>query len=268
MSPRHRGAIPIIQSILVPVDLSEGADRALPVAAALARQLHVPLRSVTVTSPGIRPTADEAEVRRHAQRAGVVLDGVRLSYDEDVTGGILAQRDADQALLCCATHARNRLVDALVGGSVSDDVSDRCPEPVVLVGPGVRAEPPFSHVTCLLVVVDDQAVADGIVAVAREWATALAVEVHVLEVIGEVPARGIRSEHTAAQRATAALTEHDLDVGWELVHDEHPADAILGHADGLDRPLLVLPHRRSTDRLTTAVVRHAACPVLPSPPLR
>jgi nucleotide-binding universal stress UspA family protein len=263
VSPRHRGAIPIIQSILVPVDLSEDADRALPVAAALARQMPVPLRSVTVTSPGIRPTADEAEVRQHARRAGVVLDGVRLSYDEDVTGGILAQRDADQALLCCATHARNRLVDALVGGSVSDDVSDRCPEPVVLVGPGVRAEPPFSHVTCLP---PGGGRRPGRRRRHRGGRPGVG---HGLGGGGARPRgdrRGARPRDP--QRATAAFTEHDLDVGSELVHDEHPADAILGHADGLDRPLLVLPPRPSTDRLTTDVVRHAGCPVLAVPPLR
>ena len=46
-------------------------------------------------------------------------------------------------------------------------------------------------------------------------------------------------------------------MAWEVVQDEHPADAVLGHAGGLAGPLLMLLHRSDTYRLTTLVVHGA-----------
>ncbi len=93
--------------VLVPLDLGREADRALPVGAALARRLCIDLDVACVTSPHLNPLEEEAEIRRHAQSLDVEVDRVLLAYDEDAVEGLLAERDATDGLLCCATHARH-----------------------------------------------------------------------------------------------------------------------------------------------------------------
>jgi hypothetical protein len=74
-------------SVLVPLDLGFDADRALPVAAALARRIGAGVEAVCLTSPGIPRQRDVAEVQAHAHRLGVDVDTVHILHDHDVAGG-------------------------------------------------------------------------------------------------------------------------------------------------------------------------------------
>lgn len=166
----------------MPLDFGDPADRALPVAAALAEQLGARLGVVVVTSPGLDPTIDRGEVRWHARRAGCQLDDVVLRSDDDVVGGILAAAVSPDALLCLATSARGGVVD-LVARSVSEGVMCLAERPVLAVGPAVAIDDPgpVEHLLCCID--EDPALADHLLEVTAAWAAALDCVPHLVRVV-------------------------------------------------------------------------------------
>ncbi|MFP3901290.1 MAG: universal stress protein [Acidimicrobiia bacterium] len=121
--------------VVVPVDGSPFAERALPVAAWVARALGGGTYLVQVV-----PSDDEAEpviryldsaARRHGVTSWDVLRGDDVS---EAIAGILT--DDEPGLPCLATHGRDR--SAAVLGSVAEAVVERVAVPVVLAGPRSR----------------------------------------------------------------------------------------------------------------------------------
>ncbi len=133
-----------MRTILVPLDGSTLAERALPFAEVLARasgaRLVLPRASLVRHRPEpateeARIAADErAELDRHVAllgERGVVAEGV-LRFDE-AAEAIVAEavgREAD--LIVMATHGRSGL-GRLVFGSTAEAVLRRSPAPVLLI---------------------------------------------------------------------------------------------------------------------------------------
>ena len=122
-------------TILVPLDGSELAERALPYAVTLARQYGSTVLLLEVADHR-HPAADaEVYLRRWAERLAVVC-GVAAAHD--VAAGQAGPSIVDEAaqrgvdLIVMATHARTG-VERMVMGSVADYVLHHAGAPVLLV---------------------------------------------------------------------------------------------------------------------------------------
>ena len=125
-----------VDTILVPLDGSRLAKRALPVAAEFARRLGADLHLLTAVETEddrIRAAAQLAAVRTRS--LGTVQRSVVVSRDP--AGAIHETlRRLGRAVACMATHGRGR--SAALIGSVATEVVARGHDPLVLVGPASR----------------------------------------------------------------------------------------------------------------------------------
>jgi nucleotide-binding universal stress UspA family protein len=124
-----------LRRIVVPVDGSPFAERALPVETWIAQALATPIHLVEmVTRPaGTEPAIHylDSLARRYAAPSWDVAPG------DDPAAVIIAATDADPpSVACLATHGRDR--SATILGSVAASVLDRTTDPVMLVGPEAR----------------------------------------------------------------------------------------------------------------------------------
>lgn len=132
----ERGAPVAISRIVVPLDGSALAERALPIAASLASILGVPVRLLRVVDPGAPESAGQVEAQQalDAQAQTLSDDGLEASA-VILTGppaqallGALAPTD----LVVMTTRGRGGLSRWLLG-SVADRIVREAPAPVLLV---------------------------------------------------------------------------------------------------------------------------------------
>src|SRR5579871_752888 len=134
MPPATRSFAPEFRHLLVPLDGSEGAARALPVARALAGRLGAEIHTVSVA------TAPEhaGELRDHAAKllgTDPADERVHVVVGDDPARTIRAQAATlAPCLVCMATHGRARVPEAVIG-SVARNVVAASAQPVVTVGP-------------------------------------------------------------------------------------------------------------------------------------
>jgi len=138
-------------SVLVPLDGSELAERALAPAGSLATRFGAELHIVTA-----RVGRDESWwYQRYVDEVCERVPGVtsHLSDVPDVAAAIVsAARATDPCLVCMATHGRSRT--AAIVGSTFSAVAARTAGPLVAVGPSVvpagdEPEPDDRIVVCL-----------------------------------------------------------------------------------------------------------------------
>jgi nucleotide-binding universal stress UspA family protein len=253
-------------TILVPLDFSEEADRALPIARALADASGHRLEVIVVSGCPPQADSDAGEVAWHARNIRVGVDAIHVDTGEDVPGGILAEADLRNATLCVATHVRGPAAD-LVMHSVANELIRR-DGPIVLVGP--RLPPTRRRVANVLACVDGSPSSAGIVPAVAAWATAMDVKARVVEAVraADAPSAG----HSAAE-ACAALQGAGVDAHWDVVEADHPANGLLLAAAEMDAPLVAIGrrrHRRGVGHpplgaVARELVRHSPDPVLVVP---
>jgi len=168
--------------VVVPVDGSPFAERALPVAAWAAHALGAEIHLIDVVS-GERDTASAVRyldglARRYAVSSWDVARG------DDVGDTIVAAtRGEPPGLACLATHGRDRRATVL--GSTAVAVLDRVTDPVMLVGP--QARPPRAGDAPVVVAVDGGATDHAHVDIARGWAPRLGNRLVIATVAEPVP---------------------------------------------------------------------------------
>jgi len=256
------------QSVLVPLDLGREADRALPVAASLARRLGGRLDVVSVTSPGIDPVHDMLEVRGHARTMGVDISEINVRYDDDLVGGVLRMAAEDDAVLCCATHARGRLGE-LLSRSVSADLIRRSANALVLVGPEVVIDPRPTF-TEIVACVHGSRMTPRVVSTAAAWSRMLDAKVRLLDVVDGQADMPDAWERT--KRLATTLTHLGVEMMPEVLAADDPAEAILHTAGYLGGPLLIVgahdnagADHPALGRVSLGVVRRSRYPVLVVP---
>lgn len=231
-----------IQRVLVPLDLTGEADRALHPAIAVAGRLRAPL-----TLFGWHWDYGEvAAMSRHMQQTleDLGVDGrveARCSPERSAAGPLLsAARAVRNTLICMATHARTGVGEALLG-SVAEQVLHTVHDPVLLVGPHADPTPPDLRgpvVACL----DGSRRSEQIVPVAEAWADALGVGLELVTSLDpDVGAgEGHREPPDVVEAGYVATVARRAGATWEVLHGDHPARAVAHHTQARAASMVVV----------------------------
>ena len=268
-------------TIIVPLDGSESAERALPVAGLIARRVAGSTVLVASREAGMPHDLEEYLVHQ-AKRFG--LHGKHAAFE---TGGAaeaistVVTNHADPLIVMSSRGPR--AIDEMIVGSVTSEVLHRVDCPLLLLGPHVGhseglpdAAPEYST---LLLCVDGSTTAEAAVAVARRWAADLNLTAWVIQVLepskgskgqkGDLLSHEFVNEAAYVARTAQGFERAGIETGYDVLHDSHPAAAIVRKAEELPNPIIAMAThgRTGLSRITMgsvamAVVRHATCPVL------
>jgi len=227
------------RTVVVPLDGSDLAARALPVGVELASGLGADVLLMTTTQTRradrmVRPVwLDEAA-------ASVTGPGVATCFvDEHPADAAIRSvaAEASDAAICMATHGRGALGTAILG-SVARDVVRTVSCPVVLVGPhaGDRSGLDRPMIVCH----DGSDAAGAIVPIAGEWARALGLPVVVVHVFHPLDLESARAPAATVEPAVEALRRSVDDVDLRVFRDSFPVGVILDLARSLPASLVAL----------------------------
>jgi nucleotide-binding universal stress UspA family protein len=253
--------------ILVPLDGSTAAERALAPALELVRLTGVPLRVLSRALP------DEKEMLTKylagiADRHAAVTDIETEIVDRESIPDAIADGLEPETLVCMSSHGRGGLA-RVVMGSVAEALLRTLDRPVLVVGPHVAEDARFAGrvVACI----DGSRESERTIEPARQWAAALGLPLWLIEV-GDpgVPTERVTDGDTFESAHVTGLAARMGGIeGWDVLHDKHPAHALVEMAATEPTALLVTATHGRTgwDRLrlgsvTTATVHDSTVPVL------
>ena len=206
-----------VRHVLVPLDGSEFALRALPTARALAEYLGAEVQTVSVAGPddaaGLRAlVAGALGVEVGDERALVVIEGDPAE--------VIARRaqELGPCVVCLSTHGRGRLSGAIVG-SVARSVLQRSPDPIVALGPMAdnpgwtprpRSWPEPLTIRRLVACVDGSDTSEQVLPIAAAWAAALGMSMTIVTVADDA-APPIREERQPSRYGTHPDAEHYIE---------------------------------------------------------
>jgi nucleotide-binding universal stress UspA family protein len=256
--------------IVVPLDGSPAAARALVPALDLARRTGAPVCLLSRCFPDERETVAEylGELAgRHAGEAAIET----LVVDRDSIPDAIREGLGPGSLVCMSSHGRGGIARAVLG-SIAEALLRMLDRPALVVGPHATA-PPFAGrvVACI----DGSPASACTIGPAGLWAAVLGHPLWLLQVAepprwedDELPRDTVESAHLAlVARGSPA-------VGWDVLHHKDPSRALVdvttdaSPATGL---LVVASHGRTgwhrlhLGSVTAAVVHGAAVPVLVIP---
>jgi nucleotide-binding universal stress UspA family protein len=259
-------------SIVVAIDPLGSGDRALPVAAALARRAGVELQIALVSGAGLDAGPDVWELGRRARGQGIDRWTPVMLNAED-PGRALTSYVAERpgALLVMATNAKTP-VSQLLLGSVSEAVLAHHSSPVLLVGRHVPASWSLGDAT-LVAGVDSSELAEILVPAISAWTESFSAAspwlVQVLPKNAPVFAGDVRPSNHVHAVATR-MAGKGITAEFEAVPGD-PVHALVDFARSIGASALATAstawvgehiHWRSTTR---NLVRHAPLPVLVVP---
>jgi nucleotide-binding universal stress UspA family protein len=260
----------IPDTLVVPLDGSDLAARAVGVADALAERIKAGVVLLTVTDDEHRAElASYLDVTAgFATHVGVETEVVVADDPAEAISDALVTSAG--RLACMTTHGRGRVRWA-VAGSVAEAVIRDSRRPLLLVGPHGRSpwSEPLGHVVAC---VDGSAASPGVVAAACEWAGALGTELtlaavgHPLDPDAKSHSDDLFGEHEDVVR-DAGVPFHT-----RYVRSSYPVGALLDVAGEPPAALMVMgTHGRTglarvaLGSVTMGVVNLSTCPVLVTP---
>jgi nucleotide-binding universal stress UspA family protein len=270
------GPEPAVDTVVVPLDGSFEAARALVPAQALARRVDARILLLTTHWEDGMGAAQE-HLDRHAERLRVPAD-TEVAHDRGAAEAIGMWADSRRAIVCMSTHGHSGLNEVALGG-VAEAVTRAARRPVLLVGP--HADPDVAiDDGPVLVGVDGSEMAEASLPTAAHWASMLGAEVLIVEV--RPAGRAIVEEPRAAESAYVRDLARRLRAGdeprvpsepaWAVLHALDPADALVAEARRARAGLVALTsHGRSglsrvvLGSVVGRVVRHCTTPVLVTP---
>jgi nucleotide-binding universal stress UspA family protein len=259
----------ISRTVIVPLDGSEFAERALCVADPLADRLGMGIRLLTTAWDGEHLEPEHYLERVAANRTGAVE--VEVIHDRGAADAItLAAGTEPGGVVCMTTHGRGRVRWALLG-SVAETVLGATTHPTILVGRRCRADW-LDHGEGIVVAVDGSHASVASVPTACEWAAALDLDVWLVMVLH--PLDVAAAEHAprvleplAEQVRARGLTAHPL-----VARGTFAAGAFVDAAESVPAAMVVTATEARTgiDRavlgsFTMATVGLVQCPVLTVP---
>jgi nucleotide-binding universal stress UspA family protein len=267
-------------NVLVPLDGSELAERALDPAAAIARRMNVPIVLYSQADQEGRAADREGYLEEVVAR----LEGVQTSVHGDVApspalGIEQLASGLERPLVCMSSHGRGGLGEALLG-SVAEETLRRVRAPVVLIGPACRAE--RSPVEGPLVAsVDGSKVSEAILEPAQSWAAACDMPMFLVQVVSddwesEVAAAGVDPgdvrEDSYLRGIARRIKDQPSQVNWDVLRHrdpKQPADKLVAYLAEKEVGLMTMStHGRTGLRrlvigsVAMRVVHQSPCPVL------
>jgi nucleotide-binding universal stress UspA family protein len=257
--------------ILVPLDGSPEAERAMQPALELVRRTGAPLRVLSRVLSDDKETL-AAYLAGVADRCSGVTDVETQVVDRESIPDAIAEGVGPGTLVCMSSHGRGGLARAVMG-SIAEAFLRMHDRPTLVVGPHVAEGTVFDGriVAC----VDGSAESEQTLEPAKRWSAALGLPLWLVEVCepthGERATRGEALESVSAGRIAQRMGEVQC---WDVLYDWHAADALIDLAASSVVPtaLLVLATHGRTgwDRLrlgsvTSATVQGATVPVLVVP---
>lgn len=262
------------KTIIVPLDGSEFAERALAPAAALAERTGAEIIVMTSQIGGVvvEPKHYLADAATEAGISGA--DVIVISDRSFVTGLKVIVADAIDPLVCMSTHGHSGLVEAVLGSKAGEAIRE-LRAPLLLVGPKVDSGV-ATRFDSVVVCTDGTPTSRTIVPEVSNWIRQLRLRAWVVQVLdakarhtpeaaGEEPA----VEVAADALAESLLTRDGAGINWDVLHSDHIADAIVDYADGVPASLIAMAThgrtglaRLALGSIAAAVVHDAPCPVL------
>lgn len=270
--------VPMIEpgvGVVVPLDESDNAERALGPAADLAARVGGRVHLVSV----VENDWEAVDTKRYLERvaAALVEQGAEVSVGvtvgPDPVAGILAAVP-EVGVLCLATGSRIHLHDSYIG-SVAEEVVRRSGRATVLVGPHVEAGQGF-EVDGLVVPVDGSTLATEALAEASGWAEVLGLPLRVLGVVSTADevnmelAMGAVADQVEAGYLERLVSDHvgpRVDVTQQVAHGDDAAAAIVDAIGDRSIAVLATHGRSGLERIargsvTADVVRRSTTPVV------
>ena len=252
------------KTLVVPLDGSEYAERALPVAEAIVRRIGGGLLLVSAQYHGpLEPRAYLEERAALHDSCPVEVLATKETYPARMIAEVVGA--GDDRTVCMTTHGRGRFRWAALG-SVAEDVIRSGDRPVVLVGRHCRADflDRSSHLVACSDGGDDS---DDLAGAAKAWAAVLGLDVRVVMVIHPLDVES--AEHPGALGAMAARFGGSLPSDATMIRSSFPSGALADYADELPAAILAMNcHARSglarfaLGSTTMSVLHLASCPLL------
>lgn len=233
-------SVPLPRTVLVPLDGSAFAERAIGPATVLAKRLGVDVGVVQVVEH--EKDADDAYLTKVVREHGLAWHHVAV--DDDVAGAIVAVADARDAAVCMATHGHGRA--AAVIGSTAEALLARSEEPIVAVGRGVDTQR-IRRIDRIVVTLDGSEEAEAVCKPAIAWARQLGLVVNLITVVGE-PMTALRDDEPP--RRAFGLSDPEAYIASALERHQTEGVDIVGEvltdpispASGLATLLRDVPH--------------------------
>lgn len=261
-----------MQHLIVPIDGSDHALRAVDVAAALARRCDARIDIVEVVPD---PDAVAPAERDLATAAGrIASTDLQIDTSTELSGGTVADGivqvldRSPEATIVMTSHGRGR--SAAVLGSVTDDLLRREFGPLVVVGHGVDTTS-LDLAGPIIVTVDGSELSEAALPVAAAWAIELGVSPWIVEVANpDVPVAPDLVETSYPARLARHLRRSSgHQTEYDVLHGHDVPAAVASYAESRRASFVVATtHGRSgMQRLTlgstaAGIVRHASCPVV------
>jgi len=258
--------------ILVPLDGSAAAERALRPAVELATRTGVPLRALRRALSDEKQEATEY-LAAVADRCAATIDlGTQVVDRESIPDAIIEGLEPG-TLVCMSSHGRGGLPRAVIG-SVAEALLRSLDRPALVVGPHLVEAAALTGriVACI----DGSHESQRTLAPARAWAATLGLPLWLVEVVepGVLPDWVDKDDVVESSHVAALAAALDGVVGWDVLHDADPARALVAMAASPSTPtalLVMATHGRSgweglrLGSVTIATVHAANVPVLVVP---
>jgi nucleotide-binding universal stress UspA family protein len=256
--------------ILVPLDGSPAAERALGPALALARRAGVPLRLLSRALPD-----QDEELAGYladlTDRHAAVTDVETQVLDMEAIPAAIARGLDPGTLVCMASHGRARS-EALVG-SVTEATLRTIGAPVLVVGPHVPADVSLAAgwvVACL----DGSELSERALAPAQAWSSLLGARLCLAQVL-QLDVHGVATTPgDVVEAGYLASVAHRLGgiERWEVLHHNDAASGLAAlSTDPSVRLLVTATHGRTgwsrlrLGSVTAATIRRSQVPTLVVP---
>lgn len=261
------------KTIVVPLDETELAERALPVATSLAELIGADLELLLVDASGPPSAEEEAYLSEREESLPAQLRVRHRAVHRDVE---VHEAIVDEALtlpdpvVVMATHGRSAIGE-LVLGSVADAVIRRSPVPVVVIGPRCSG-PAFTGDGPVLVALDGSEGDEDVLATAERLGPQLGgplVVVHVRVPVAVDAGIVLTHDEDVATRAADRLRAAGLAAAELTVEAVNPSEELVRTAAHRGaRAVLVGTHRPSRleravlGSTAMAVIRRSPCPTI------
>lgn len=255
--------------ILVPIDLSGEADRAIPLAVRFSRATNSPI----ILFSWSYDVGEAAAARTYMQELANDLPGtvrveVASTGERSPAPSIVAAAERAQATICMASHGRSGIGHAALG-SVAEETLALARRPLILVGPNVTAERAngFGGVVACI---DGSQLAAACLRPASEWAARLDVSLQLVRVVEPGnDASSLDDMHVYDTSCVDALDR--VDVPQVKLLQGRAAPSIVSFAShGVDLIAVASHGRTGLSRavlgsVAMRIVHAAKCPVLVVP---